>query len=174
MVKNKTGGNKSKGLARKALNAEVAVRKLFLKEDAAKESAGLPGSYFYAKVARALGDCRFLAECDDGQSRTASCKHMNRSRRENNVELGSALLVGVADYHASSKDGKLQACQILALYTPAEAALIPFFQPREDKDDLDDLFNVGQGQSKGQDKAKGQEEDQYQDKEEEAIDFSSI
>jgi translation initiation factor IF-1 len=181
MVKNKTGGKKSKGLARKVLNAEPFVRKLFLKEDAAKESEGMPGAYYYAKVTRAYGDCRFLVECDDGTNRVACCKHMHRSRRENNVELGSCLLVGVADYHTSNGTDKPPPCQTLVLYMPVEAVLIPFFQVRDSDEDGyfaedDTTFNQNQNKTQKQGKEEkntGTDENENEN-EDEGIDFSSI
>jgi translation initiation factor IF-1 len=141
MVKNKTGGKRSKGLARKQQTNDPSTEQLHrgnirTKEDAIKETKGLPGTYFYAKVTKSYGNCRFAALCDDGVERIASCMHFaKKNRRDNNVEVGSNLLVGVADYHATAS-GKLQQSQILELYTPAEAACIPYVQEDEEDDDL--------------------------------------
>lgn len=140
MVKNKTGGKRSKGLARKQQDASADQQlhrgNVRTKEEAVKETKGLPGNYYYAKVVRSHGNCRFAALCDDGVERMASCMHFaKKNRRDNNVEVGSCLLVGVADYHAV-KDGKTQPCQILELYNPLEAACIPYFH--DDEDDYED------------------------------------
>jgi len=148
MVKNKTGGKRSKGLARKQQHDPSAEQQLHrgnirTKEDAVKETKGLPGEYYYAKVVRSHGNCRFAALCDDGVERMASCMHFaKKNRRDNNVEVGACLLVGVADYHAAV-GGKAQPCQILELYSPAEAACIPHFHDAEDDyEDADEYAAV--------------------------------
>ena len=142
MVKNKTGGKRSKGLARKQQDSDQLHRgKIRTKEDAVKETKGLPGAYYYAKVVRSHGNCRFAALCDDGVERMASCMHFaKKNRRDNNIEVGSSLLVGVADYHAAP-DGKAQPCQILELYSPAEAACIPYFDDGTDEDKDQDVVD---------------------------------
>ena len=142
MVKNKTGGKRSKGLARKQQTQDSTEQlhrgNIRTKEDAEKETKGLEGAYYYAKVVRSHGNCRFAALCDDGVERMASCMHFaKKNRRDNNVEVGSCLLVGVADYHSATK-GKAQACQILELYNSAEAACIPYFQDDDDDDAMND------------------------------------
>lgn len=140
MVKNKTGGKRSKGLARKQQDSDQLHRgKIRTKEDAVKETKGLPGCYYYAKVVRSHGNCRFAALCDDGVERMASCMHFaKKNRRDNNIEVGSSLLVGVADYHAA-QDGKAQPCQILELYSAVEAACIPYFDDGTDEDNDQDV-----------------------------------
>ena len=143
MVKNKSGGKRSKGLARKDNSSEVAVTtKIRFKEDAAKEAVGL---YYYAKVTKCLGNCRFLAACDDGTDRVASCLHFGKkNRRENNIDMGANLLVGVAEYNTATH-GKQQPCQILDLYSPAESAYIPYFQSKDDleyEDELKELLSL--------------------------------
>lgn len=144
MVKNKTGGKRSKGLARKQHNEETVTRRIRTKEDAAKETKGLPGDYYYAKVVKAHGNCRFGVACDDGVDRMASCLHFaKKNRRDNNVEVGSCLLVGVADFHAAT-DGKVQPCQILELYQPAEAASITYFQDSDEETEDDFVDKVMQ------------------------------
>lgn len=139
MVKNKTGGKRSKGLARKQQHdpstEQLHRGNVRTKEDAVKETKGLPGEYYYAKVVKAYGNCRFAAACDDGVERVASCLHFaKKNRRDNNIELGSCLLVGVADYHSANGQTKGQPCQILELYSPAEAACIFYFQD-DDRDE---------------------------------------
>jgi hypothetical protein len=140
MVKNKTGGKRSKGLARKQQHQDpdqLHRGNIRTKEDAVKETKGLPGEYYYAKVVRSHGNCRFAALCDDGKERMASCMHFaKKNRRDNNIEVGSCLLVGVADYHAEVA-GKAQPCQILELYGPAEAQTIPYFRDDDEDEDED-------------------------------------
>ena len=144
MVKNKTGGKRSKGLARKQHNEETVTRRIRTKEDAAKETKGLSGDYYYAKVVKAHGNCRFGVACDDGVDRMASCLHFaKKNRRDNNIEMGSCLLVGVADFHTAT-DGKAQPCQILELYQPAEAATIPYFQDSDEETEDDFVDKVMQ------------------------------
>ena len=144
MVKNKTGGKRSKGLARKQQHDPSADQlhrgNVRTKEDAVKETKGMPGAYHYAKVVRSHGNCRFAAMCDDGVERMASCMHFaKKNRRDNNIELGSCLLVGVADYH-TPLPGKAQPCQILELYSAAEAACIAYFHDEEDDYEDGDAF----------------------------------
>ena len=146
MVKNKTGGKRSKGLARKQQHDPAAEQlhrgNVRTREDAVKETKGLPGEYYYAKVVRSHGNCRFAALCDDGVERMASCLHFaKKNRRDNNIEVGAFLLVGVADYHTANGSKKAQPCQILELYSPVEAACIPYFQD-DDKDEEEDKVDA--------------------------------
>jgi translation initiation factor IF-1 len=136
MVKNKTGGKRSKGLARKDHDTEPQNYKVRTKEDAAKETKDYPGNfYYYARVVKSYGNCRFAVSCDDGHQRTASCMHFGgkKNRRENNIELGSCLLVGVTDYHTAAS-GKDQPCEILELYKAHETLYITFFQEKKEDD----------------------------------------
>ena len=141
MVKTKTGGKRSKGLARKQQTHDPAEQlhrgNVRTKEDVIKETKGMQGSYYYAKVLKSFGNCRFAVLCDDGVERIASCMHFaKKNRRDNNIEIGSKLLVGVADYHANV-EGKMQQSQSLELYTAAEVLCIPYFQDEdEDEDDV--------------------------------------
>lgn len=106
MVKN-TGGCKTKGLARKLVNAPVNT-KLRLPEDECE---------CYAKVLKMLGNgmCHVNLVYKDKLFENVIChirgKFRNRNKRSNLVSNGDTLLVGIRDWESN-----IENCDLLFIY----------------------------------------------------------
>jgi translation initiation factor IF-1 len=106
MVKN-TGGCKTKGLARKLVNAPVNS-KLRLPEDECE---------CYAKVLKMLGNgmCHVNLVYKDNLFQNVIChirgKFRNRNKRSNLVSNGDTLLVGIRDWESN-----IENCDLLFIY----------------------------------------------------------
>ena len=106
MVKN-TGGCKTKGLARKLVNAPVN-NKLRLPEDECE---------CYAKVLKMLGNgmCHVNLVYKDNLFQNVIChirgKFRNRNKRSNLVSNGDTLLVGIRDWESN-----IENCDLLFIY----------------------------------------------------------
>lgn len=66
----------------------------------------------YARVLKALGDCRFKVMCFDGAERIAHCR--GKLRRRVRIEKDNIILVGKREFQDSKVD-------IMHKYTPEEA-----------------------------------------------------
>lgn len=109
MVKNATGGNKSKKQARsKSYAPQQNIRK-------AKEEGEM-----YAAVTKIFGGPNCLVMCNDGVSRSCIIrnKFKTRGKRDNNITVGSWILVGIRDWEVRS-DGS-QKCDLLEVYSHSE------------------------------------------------------
>ena len=109
MVKNSTGGNKSKKQARgTSYNPQQNVRK-------AKEEGEI-----YAVVSKIYGGPNCLVMCNDGVARNCIIrnKFKTRGKRENNISVGSWILVGIREWEVRT-DGT-QKCDLLEVYSHAE------------------------------------------------------
>ena len=109
MVKNATGGNKSKKQARSTSSApQQNIRK-------AKEEGEI-----YAAVTKIFGGPNCQVMCNDGISRSCIIrnKFKTRGKRDNNITLGSWILVGIRDWEVRS-DGT-QKCDLLEVYSHSE------------------------------------------------------
>lgn len=109
MVKNATGGNKSKKQARSSLSTpQQNIRK-------AKEEGEI-----YAAVTKIFGGPNCLVMCNDGVSRNCVIrnKFKTRGKRDNNITIGSWVLVGIRDWEVRS-DGT-QKCDLLEVYSHSE------------------------------------------------------
>lgn len=108
MVKNQ-GGNKSKKMGRKFINAPIdrRVRK-------AEEEGEL-----YAVVTNLLGNGMFHANDCDGKERLCVMrnKFRGRGKRDNMVALGTWVLIGERDFEASCSKPK---CDLLEVYNDSE------------------------------------------------------
>ena len=91
MVKNTTGGNKAKGFARKTFTK--ASNALRLSNDEAE---------VYAQVIKVLGG--------------AMCHVVGRGRRDNFIEIGTWVLVGMREWEKEPSKGKLLNCDMLEVY----------------------------------------------------------
>ena len=109
MVKNATGGNKSKKQARSSSSApQQNIRK-------AKEEGEI-----YAAVTKIFGGPNCQVMCNDGISRSCIIrnKFKTRGKRDNNISVGSWILVGIRDWEVRS-DGT-QKCDLLEVYSHSE------------------------------------------------------
>ena len=110
MVKNATGGNKSKKQARGSGSSapQQNIRK-------AKEEGEI-----YAAVTKIFGGPNCLVMCNDGVSRSCIIrnKFKTRGKRDNNITIGSWILVGIRDWEVRS-DGT-QKCDLLEVYSHYE------------------------------------------------------
>ena len=115
MVKNTTGGNKSKGKASKNISRPTNSF-LRLSHDENNE--------LYAQVVRPLGNgmCHVLC-IKDGITRLCHIRGKFRGRGKSNniVNNGSWLLVGLREWERSSSDSKkIHNCDLLEVYTDME------------------------------------------------------
>ena len=113
MVKNKTGGNKSKKSARKHIQTidRSYSRKLRLIEEEGEN---------YAIVIKLLGGPNCEVVCNDGINRQCIIrnKFRGRDKRDNNIAPGVWVLVGVRDWEA--RTNKATKCDLLEVYSSNE------------------------------------------------------
>ena len=113
MVKNKTGGNKSKKSGRKHVQTSNSSynRKLRLIEEDGEN---------YAVVIKLLGGPNCEVVCNDGTSRQCIIrnKFRGRDKRDNNIAPGVWVLVGVRDWEA--RTNKAAKCDLLEVYSSIE------------------------------------------------------
>jgi initiation factor 1A len=108
MVKNQ-GGNKSKKMGRKFINAPIDRRVRKAEEE----------GEIYAVVTKLLGNGMFHANDCDGKERLCVMrnKFRGRGKRDNMVALGTWVLIGERDYEASCSKPK---CDLLEVYNDGE------------------------------------------------------
>jgi len=111
MVKNATGGSKTKGQARKSTSVPSSNR-LRISEDVCE---------LYAQVTALLGNGMCHVICIDGKSRLCHIrgKFRGRGKRDNFIGRGTWVLVGLRDWESGeSKEskGKLHNCDLLEVY----------------------------------------------------------
>lgn len=113
MVKN-TGGNKTKGQARKFVTAPK-TNHLRLSEDECE---------IYAQVTKTLGNGMCHVICIDGITRLCHIrgKFRGRGKRDNTINNGSWILAGLREWEMDKKsDGKkLQNCDLLEVYDSSD------------------------------------------------------
>ena len=112
MVKNSTGGNKSKGFARKNL----------VKRDTALRVAREDGE-IYAQAVKVLGGSIASAIDIDGKPLRAHIrgKFRGRGKRDNFIGAGTWLLVGLHDWASEkTKSGDIIDCDILEVYNDTD------------------------------------------------------
>ena len=109
MVKNTTGGNKSKGFARKNVNASKQSSKL---------RTAVEVGEVYAAVVKIFGGTRCLVVGMDKVERACIIRGKFRGgqRRDNTLVPGKLVLVGDRDWITEKKD-KLQECDLLEVYS---------------------------------------------------------
>ena len=114
MVKN-TGGNKTKGQARKFVNSND-------KKDTKKLRESEDPLEIYAHVEKVLGNGLYNVICIDGKNRLChSCgKFKGRNKKDNFVSLGTWLLIGLREYESGGNNKKLQNCDLLEVYNDNE------------------------------------------------------
>ena len=110
MVKNTTGGNRSKGLARK--NETQHYSKLRMSECEEEH---------YAIVKKIFGGNRCEVFCDDSICRQAIIrgKFTGKNKRRNIISAGTIILVGLRDW-ATKIEKKMEECDVLEVYSSIE------------------------------------------------------
>lgn len=111
MVKNVSGGNKSKGFARK--NFVKSSASLRVSQDDAE---------IYAQVTKILGGS--MCHVIDLTGRQMLChirgKFRGRGKRDNFIASGSWLLVGLREWEKEPSVGKLLNCDIIEVYNDTD------------------------------------------------------
>jgi translation initiation factor IF-1 len=116
MVKNTTGGNKHKGLARKLVNAPTD-NKLRLSEDECE---------CYAKTVKMLGNgmCHVNLVFKNQLFENVVChirgKFKNRNKHSNLVSIGDYLLVGIRSWESN-----IHNCDLIIIYSSNQSSLLP-------------------------------------------------
>lgn len=113
MVRNTNGGNKSKGMARKNMVDNTEKRKLRLSGDEMEK---------YAVVTRLLGNGMFYTTTNEGAELLGRIrnKFKGRSRRGNDLSLGTMVLVGLREWEAPN----FKECDLLEVYDANEVKQI--------------------------------------------------
>lgn len=111
MVKNITGGSKSKCLARKNEQSTAHIRLRIAQEEGEQ----------YAIVRKIFGGTRCEVFCDDSVCRQGIIrgKFTGRNKRNNVIQAGTIVLVGLRDW-ATHKEGKMEECDVLEVYSALE------------------------------------------------------
>ena len=114
MVKN-TGGNKTKGQARKFVQSESKKDTKMLRESEDPLE-------IYCQVEKVLGNGMYNVICMDGKTRLcySAGKFKGRNKKDNFVSLGSWLLIGLRAYEAGRNNKKLENCDLLEVYSDIE------------------------------------------------------
>jgi initiation factor 1A len=119
MVKNTQGGSSHKKFARKHSSA-ARSNKLRVSEDEGE---------LYAIVTKMLGNGMFHCHCIDDRQRLGHIrgKFSGRGKRDNMVELGKWVLIGLREWDISSDksksvSAKLQQCDLLEVYSEGDKA----------------------------------------------------
>ena len=113
MVKNTTGGSRTKGQARKLVvdSNKASSKALRISTDDYE---------MYAQVTKNLGNGMCHIICSDGKSRLCHIrgKFRGRGKRDNMIGLGSWILAGLREWEVGKDDSKkLENCDLLEVYS---------------------------------------------------------
>jgi translation initiation factor 1A len=123
MVKNIKGGSGHKKFARKFTTGAKSNNKLRISEDEGE---------IYAIVMKMLGNGMFHCFCMDGETRLGHIrgKFAGRGKRDNMVETGKWVLIGLREWDITSdkssamkcsdKKAKMQQCDLLEVYSASD------------------------------------------------------
>ena len=113
MVKNTTGGSKTKGQARKFANAPRQSSNIRLSNDECE---------VYAQVTKMLGNGMCHVLCIDGKIRLCHIrgKFRGRGKRDNLIGNNSWLLIGLREWESEKDEKKMQNCDLLEVYSPID------------------------------------------------------
>jgi translation initiation factor 1A len=114
MVKNTTGGSKTKGQARKFVNAPKQSASIRLSNDDCE---------LYAQVSKMLGNGMCHVLCIDGKTRLCHIrgKFRGRGKRDNLIGNNSWLLIGLREWESEkNSETKFQNCDLLEVYSPID------------------------------------------------------
>jgi hypothetical protein len=114
MVKNTTGGNKSKGFARKDFIV-TNNNLLRVSEDEAE---------VYAQVTKIFGgaSCQVINLKGDSLLCHIRGKFRGRGKRDNFIGIGTWLLVGLREWEKEPAPGKLLNCDVIEVYSDSDKA----------------------------------------------------
>ena len=111
MVKNLNGGKESKNMARKNIIGRAAPKSVRLSNNEAA---------LYAQVTKYIGNGQCYVMCSDLKTRLCIIrgKFKGRGRRDNKVELGTWVLIGLRTWASSNSDNKKkEECDLMEVYT---------------------------------------------------------
>lgn len=115
MVKNTTGGSKTKGQARKFVNIPKQTNNLRISQDECE---------VYAQVIKMLGNGMCHVLCIDNKTRLCHIrgKFRGRGKRDNFISNNNIVLVGLREWEMDKNVGdkpnaKLQNCDLLEVYS---------------------------------------------------------
>ena len=115
MVKNTQGGSSHKKFARKFNTGGIKNNKLRVSEDEGE---------IYGLATKMLGNNMFHCHCMDGIIRLGHIrgKFTGRGKRDNMVECGKWVLIGIREWDISEKSSskKMQQCDLLEIYSDAD------------------------------------------------------
>ena len=113
MVKNTTGGSKTKGQARKFANAPKQSANIRLSQDEYE---------VYAQVTKMLGNGMCHVLCIDGKTRLCHIrgKFRGRGKRDNLIGNNTWLLIGLREWESEKDEKKMQNCDLLEVYSPID------------------------------------------------------
>ena len=111
MVKNKTGGNKSKRMARKRVNAPVETKLRLAVND----------GEMYACVTKLYGHGMVDIKGTDNRDRLCIIrkKFRGRSKRDNTLTIGRIVLIGLREWEVLA-EGKKEKCDLLEVYNDVD------------------------------------------------------
>lgn len=115
MVKNTTGGGKTKGQGRKYINDAKIQKALRISQDPLE---------VYSLVTKNLGNGMCLVSCVDNKTRLCHIrgKFRGRGRRDNFIGMGSWVLVGLREWE---KEGsKISNCDLLEVYSEHDKEML--------------------------------------------------
>lgn len=118
MVKNTTGGNKSKGYARKNIMSAKQERATRLSSDE---------NELYAQVKKMLGNGMCEVVCGDNVTRLCHIrgKFRGRGKKDNFITSGTLLLIGLREWETGElKNGKLPNCDLLEVYNDSDKSFL--------------------------------------------------
>lgn len=143
MVKNRTGGSKTKGQARKFVNSVKQTSNLRISNDECE---------VYAQVTKMLGNGMCHVLCIDQQTRLCHIrgKFRGRGKRDNFIGNNSWILVGLREWELDKdkESKKLQNCDLLEVYSAIDIERL--------KNTVDENWNIF-----NQEKINNKEEDSF-------------
>lgn len=110
MVRNIDGGSRHKSQARKNIVSNKTSTTIRLIENEGE---------CYAHVEKILGGANMHVLCTDGKTRLCHIrgKFRGRGKRDNQIEAGTMVMVGIRDYETIKDTGtKLENCDLLEVY----------------------------------------------------------
>jgi initiation factor 1A len=115
MVKNTKGGSGHKSMGRKFVQTKQSAKTRFSMDE----------DEVYAQVIKLCGNGMCHVICHDGDTRLCHIrgKFRGRGKRDNMVAAGTWLLVGKRGFE-SEKEGKLENCDLLEVYTSQDKEVL--------------------------------------------------
>ena len=117
MVKNTTGGGKTKGQARKFVSDKISHKALRISQDPLE---------LYSQVTKNLGNGMCHVLCIDNQTRLCHIrgKFRGRGKRDNFIGMGSWVLVGLREWELDKSTSKMANCDLLEVYSDHDKEML--------------------------------------------------